>query len=95
MSEIELAQGTVEYLYADVTADHILDSQPVRIAVATSVTTAVWQEATWVGDPGLTRSARLLLDGSLGAGKYGVFVQITDEPEIPIFKAGVVRVKSN
>lgn len=97
-TEIEIPQGSVEYLYADVTCDRILDEQPVALAIATVITSVdadEWEEAEWVGDPDNARSARLLLDGSLPAGKYQVFVRITDTPEVPIVKAGTLRVKPN
>jgi hypothetical protein len=93
VSEIVVTVGSVEYLYADVTADRELDSQPVEMAVDTNPASADWAEATWVGDPGLTRSCRILLDGTLAAGKYSVYVRITDTPEVPVVKAGVLRVR--
>lgn len=95
VTEIEIVQGSVEYLFADVTADRTLDSQPVGIAIDTSTDGAVFADATWIGEAGLTRTCRLLLDGTLNVGKYGVWVKITDSPEIPIIKAGSLRVKAN
>lgn len=93
--EIEIVEGSVEYLYGDVTADRPLVSQPVAMAVNQGVEGATWVVATWVGDVGLSRSCRILLDGTLAAGKYQVFVKITDTPEVPITKAGVLKVKTN
>lgn len=94
-TEIEMEQGSIEYLYADVNSDIVLDEQPVEMAIATTVTTAVWKSAAWVGDAGLARSARLLLDGTLTAGKYQVFVKVHDAPEVPIIHAGTLKVKVN
>lgn len=94
MSEIEIPYGSREFLYADVTADVTLDAQVVEIGVGRTVTDATWLAAGWQGDAGTTRSARALLDGTLALGKWSVFVRITDNPEIPIIHAGVLRVIS-
>lgn len=92
---IEVPQGTVEYLYADVVADRTLNSQPVEIGLGTTVTAATWDDAQWTGASGTSRSCRILLDGSQVAGRYAIFVRITDTPEIPIIKAGYLKVKVN
>ena len=95
MTEVEIPEGSVEYLFADVTADQTLDAQPVEIGVGRTVDTAAWEAATWLGDAGTTRTARILLDGTLEVGKHLVFVRVTDNPEVPIVKAGVLRIKVN
>lgn len=94
-TEIEMEQGSVEYLYADVVSNTVLGTQPVEFAIATTVTTAVWKAGAWEGDPGQARTARVLLDGTLPAGKYQIFVKVHDNPEIPIIKAGTLKVKVN
>lgn len=96
MTETEIVKGSVEYLYVDVTGDVVLDSQPVRLAFATTLTSSsTWVDATWMGSAGTSRSCRYLLDGLLAVGKVNIFVKITDSPEIPIIKAGTLRVKAN
>lgn len=94
-TEIEMEKGSIEYLYADVTSDIALDQQAVEIAIAPTVQTAVWLTAAWTGDAGNDRTCRVLLDGTLAAGKYMIFVKIHDNPEIPIIKAGSLKVKVN
>lgn len=90
-----MPQGSVEYLYVDVTSDVTLSAQPVAMKVAPTVTQGTWLAAEWMGTEGLTRSCRILLDGTLTAGKYDIFVKITDNTEIPIINAGVLRIKVN
>ena len=93
MSHIVMPVGSVEYLFADVSADQTLISQPVEIGLGTSLTTVTWSTASWIGDVGTTRTARILLDGTLTAGRYLIFVRITDDPETPIVKAGVLTLQ--
>lgn len=94
MSDVEMVTGSVEYLHVDVTCDVVLDQQPVEIGLGSTVDKATWTSAAWEGDAGTTRTCRILLDGSLAASKYNVFVKIHDTPEIPIVRAGVLRIKS-
>lgn len=92
MSEVKVVEGSVEYLYADIRADHSIGTQAVAMSVSATTTPNTFTDAEWVGDPGKYAAARLLLDGSLAAGLYHVFVKITDSPEIPIIYAGRLRV---
>ena len=88
-----IIQGSKEYLYVDITADQALDDQPVEVAVTTARPAVdSWQAATWVGDVGTSRSARILLDGLLTVGAYTVWVRLTDNPEVPILNAGRLKI---
>lgn len=94
-SDISVASTSIEYLYVDVSTDVTLDVQPVAVGIGTTVEDVTWHDATWQGEAGTDRSARILLDGTLEPGVYRVFVRITDSPEIPVVKAGVLRVRAN
>jgi hypothetical protein len=87
-----MAQGSVEYLYADIRADRVLDTQAVKISINASNQPYDWVDAEWEGDPGMFRSARVLLDGTLPRGMYTVYAQITDLPEAPIFQVGYLKI---
>lgn len=92
-ADVTLVKGSKEYLYADLTADVVLDNQPVEFGIAANVdAVTAWMQGAWMGDPGETRSARVLLDGSLAVGQYGVWVRITDTPEIPIVALGKLKI---
>ena len=91
MSEVKIPVGSVEYLYADVTGDVALEG-PVEMGLGVGADEVVWQEAQWVGDVGTSRSARLLLDGSLAVGTYYLFARVTDSPEVPVLSCGKVKV---
>lgn len=87
MSVRKVYRTSTEYLAVSITADETLDTQPVEISVDNQVT---WLGATWVGSPGLTRSARILLSPSAPsnmppAGERLIFVRLTDSPEVPVF----------
>lgn len=88
---VEIPLGSVEYLYADITADVALDGS-IEIGIGGPPNEATWQTAAWVGDVDLSRSARVLLDGSLALGTYLMWARITDSPEIPIIKCGKVKI---
>lgn len=92
MSEVKIVQGSVEYLYADIRADRVLDTQAVFISISDTTGPDAWEPAQWVGSPGRYRSARLLLDGSLVPDLYSVFVRILDTPEAPITEVGKLRI---
>lgn len=92
---LEIIQGSTEYIYADIRADRVLDTQAVTISVSPTNEPGAWVSAAWVGAPGKFRSARLLLDTStLAAGGYWVFAKITDTPEAPIIFVGRLHVVS-
>lgn len=88
---IEIPLGSVEYLYADLTGDILLDGT-VEMALGGAPDAVTWEPADWVGDVGMSRSARVLLDGSLAQGTYNVWARVTDTPEAPIIKCGRVKV---
>lgn len=90
--EIEMVQGSIEYLYMDVRADRVLDAQPVAISISTTRTPVVWVTAEWVGTAGKFRSARILLDGSLVEDLYYVYGRVTDSPETPVFPVGTLKI---
>lgn len=92
-TEIEMEKGSIEYLYADVVSDVTLDQQVVEMALAETLASVTWLPAAWMGASGLARTARVLLDGTVAEGKYQVFVKIHDNPEVPIIKAGTLRIK--
>lgn len=86
-------RGSTEYLEVAVTADVTLASQPVSI----SFDRTTWHSAAWTGDPGLTRTARLLVGSSgcpVPAKSTPVFVRITDNPEAPVIYAGTLAVRT-
>lgn len=92
MNEVRMVQGSVEYIYADIRTDRLLDTQAVSMAVALDGSPAVWQSAEWVGPASKFRSARILLDGALARGVYTVYARITDAPEAPIIEVGKLRI---
>lgn len=81
-----MIHGTKEYLEVVLTCDVSLNTQPVEI----SFDGLTWTAADWIGDPGLTRTARILLDTNTlePRSEYGVYARITDDPEVPIIYAG-------
>lgn len=89
-----LYSGTVQYLRANLTANDVLDAQPVEF----SLDRTTWYAGLWAGDPGTTRTAEILLGGpdfpTPQAGRtYEIFVRITDNPEIPIMSVGLVQIR--
>lgn len=100
MSTLVLSSLTTEYLHIPVTGDVDLDAQVVAIAVIPvgqeEPADDEWHEAAWVGAVGTTRSARVLIgpeeDLELANGTYTAWVKVTDTPEIPVRKSGLIRV---
>lgn len=88
---IEIPLGSVEYLYADLEGDILLDGT-VEMALGGAPNDVTWESADWVGDVGMTRSARVLLDGTLAQGTYYLWARVTDTPEVPIIKCGKVKI---
>lgn len=91
-SEVEVIQGSREYLYADIRADRTLNTQVVELSISPVNTPMGWITATWVGTPGKFRAAQIMLDGTLIPDLYYVFARITDSPEVPIIAVGRLRV---
>ena len=90
-TEVKIPVGSVEYLYADLTGDITLDGT-VEMGLGAGADAVTWQTAEWVGTPDFSRSARVLLDGSLGLGTYYLFARVTDTPEVPIVSCGKVKI---
>ena len=90
--ELKIVQGSIEYIYAELSADRMLDDQAISMAVTTAASPGSWVAASWVGEPGFYREARILLDGSLTPGRYNVFARISDQPEAPIINVGKLRI---
>lgn len=97
MKDLKLLRGTIEYLPFTATADQEITDQVVSV----SFDREAWLEAEWVGeseeivaDDGTVthrRKGRVgpLDDTTLPADDFsGVFVKVTDNPEVPIKRAG-------
>lgn len=80
--------GSLEYISVTVTANVLLDTQPVVISLDSGVT---WLTATWLGQAGTSRTTRTAVPVALTA-SGGVRVKVTDNPEIPIMRAGRITV---
>ena len=91
---------SVEYLHIPVTSDVTLDAQPVSLAfTATAVRlddAVMWNDAEWAGDPGTSRTCRLLTGpgaaAAPGPGIWNVWVKVTSSPEIPVRHAGQIKI---
>lgn len=94
---------TKEHIRITITADEatVLDTQTVEFAFMTSGSPqdGDWTEAEWVGDPGNTREARLLVGPEAGLtlprGVYNIWYRITDSTEgseIPARPAALLHV---
>lgn len=82
----------MEYLGVTVTANVVLDSQPVSIAFDRDGT---WHPATWIGVAGTTRTAQVLVNDSIiptSRSATSVYVRVTDNPEVPIIRAGQLEI---
>lgn len=93
-----MPQGSQEYLVGVLTANHVLDTQPLEVAiVATSgaVDEDDWVPATWTGASGTTRNWRTtdVLDGTLDAGPHYIRGRLTDSPEIVLIHFGMLWVQ--
>lgn len=90
-------RGTTEFVKATVTSGGTtLDTQVVKIALSRS-DDHTWLDAHWIGDAGTTRSARtdspvIFSDAGYPARSYGVFVKVTDDPEVPIIHVGTITI---
>lgn len=95
---ISIMHGSVEFLFLDVTSNIDLDAQPVEVGLGgtgenTATQDVVWFEASWTGDVDTTRTARVLIPGSVDAGSYSIFVRVHDSPEVPVIYVDRLRVK--
>lgn len=93
---------STEYLHGPVTANVALDTQVVEVAFitpssATPNDTTSWVTATWEGGAATTRTWRVLIGpgtpAPLAVGSYGVWVRITDTPEVPVRKHDVLTIQ--
>lgn len=84
-----LYRGTTEYLHIPVTSAEVLSD-----TVEVSFDRSTWHAASWIGDPGTTRTARILLGGAvpLPARSTNVYIRFTDSPEMPVVNAGVLTI---
>lgn len=104
MSNDSYVAGSSEYLSVPITADVELDTQPVRISIDHGAT---WLDCTWQGTDTTTtvngetkhrRTARTddPVTFSLGTAAslktYTVLAKVTDNPEVPVLKAGSFNV---
>lgn len=101
---LSIRADSTDYLTATFTADHNVTGRSVEIAVpVTNAAPTTWYPADVVGvasNPGNTRwtvTYRILIGPAGGAtqltpGNYDWTVKITDTPEVPIRKAGVLIV---
>lgn len=92
----EYQRGTVEFVAVPVTANVTLGTQAVKIAISRG-DTHTWLNAIWIGSSGTTRTARttgaITFDATTyPASSYGVFVKVTDDPEVPIIRAGTLTI---
>lgn len=85
-------RGSVEFVSATATANVTLGTQVVKIAISRG-DSHTWLDAIWTGNSGTTRVARtngpVTFDATTyPASVYGVYVKVTDDPEVPIIHAG-------
>lgn len=81
-----------EYLHVPITTPQESDLSAVQLAVVTSPTrpaTDDWTNATWNET---AREAVLLVGPYTDPGVMGVWVRVTDNPEVPVFQAGNIAV---
>lgn len=102
MAGIVLSSLTTVYIQVPVTAT--IDGQPynpsgdtVQMAFTASGANPVsWNPASWTSGPGSGSYLAQCLVGpangalNLGAGSWTIWVMITDNPEVPVFKAGTL-----
>lgn len=94
---VEYQRSSVEYVNVKWTADVTLGAQAVQIAVwptTRALQAADWRNASWAGNAGTTRTARVLVNFAAldAADAYFVHSKLTDNPEAPVKDAGVIRV---
>lgn len=91
VDEWTIWRGTAEYRTLTVVSNVELDSQAV--AVSWDRSEDGWIDAEWLGDSGLSRRLRVFIDDDAMPSRSSadVFVRITDNPEIPLIKAGQAR----
>lgn len=90
---------STEYARVSITGDVELTSQAVQMAFLQSSTAEPsvgdWQTATWLTDPGVTRTAGVLVGPgalALDEGTWWVWWKVTDTPEIVARRAGRIEI---
>lgn len=101
---LTMRADTTEYVTATVTADHDLTGVGISVAVpVTNVAPTTWYSASvqsvvsTLGGSRWVATYRILIGPSGGAvqltaGSYDWTVKVTDSPEVPIRKAGVLTI---
>lgn len=98
---MDIRTDSLEYIYSSVTADHDLTGKTIEVALpATGVSPSVWYAATVTsvtnnGNGTWTAVYRLLVGPAGGAltltaGTYDWTFRLTDSPEKPVRKTGLV-----
>jgi len=97
----EIRAQSLEYLPIRVKAtrlggDYDPSVDPVEVALPEiNVAPSTWKVATWQSYDG-KHYANVLVgtggDFALAVGDYDIFVRITDSPEVPVLRAGMLRI---
>lgn len=94
--EYEIYHQSVEFLPVAVDTDHDPTSDAVYIAcvaIGTDPVTGDWKTGSWdIVDDDYTAKIMFGTDISLDAGQYDVYIKITDAPEVPIIRVGLLTV---
>lgn len=85
-------RGTKEYLSATISADvDLTDDVPIWFTFDREV----FLEGEWVGDVGMSRACRLLVDDSIlppDLSLIDVHIRIDDNPEVPLIPVGQLNI---
>jgi hypothetical protein len=103
MKKWEISSASTEYIPAKITAPHNPTSLSVGFAFTATddLTGAIWRSAVWDGvavlqDNGTYEAVAQSLVGAggtvLAVGSYIVHVRVTDNPEIPAKKVGILEI---
>ena len=84
--------GSVEKIYADITAAASLDGTTVQIALQEAGSSATWLDADWTATPTTTGTARTDSAQTLATGVYMVRAKIGASPEVPIVDCYILKV---
>jgi len=101
-SELEMPRGSVDFVGATVTEVNGLDLNQATIKMAVTASgsdhtwlAAQWDGAQWTDEDGTHRKVRtsspvtFAVDATTSS--YTIYVQLTDSPEVPILRAGVIK----
>lgn len=84
--------GSIELVYATVTAASSLDGTTVEISVTPHGGAHDWQAADWDGTPTTTGTAVTSAVHTYATGNYIVNVRVTSGSQIPIIECYAVKV---